>query len=59
MKAARLTDRSALITGASRGLGLATAVAFAREGADLWLVSREGAALALEKVAALDRDEQG
>jgi len=44
--AACLTNRSALITGASRGLGLATAVAFAREGADLWLVGRDGAALA-------------
>jgi NAD(P)-dependent dehydrogenase (short-subunit alcohol dehydrogenase family) len=46
VKAARLMNRSALITGASRGLGLATAVAFAREGADLWLVGRERAALA-------------
>jgi NAD(P)-dependent dehydrogenase (short-subunit alcohol dehydrogenase family) len=54
VNAARLTDRSALITGASRGLGLATAMAFAREGADLWLVGRDGAALveAAARVAA-------
>jgi NAD(P)-dependent dehydrogenase (short-subunit alcohol dehydrogenase family) len=54
VKAACLTNRSALITGASRGLGLATAVAFAREGADLWLVGRERTVLveAAARVAA-------
>jgi NAD(P)-dependent dehydrogenase (short-subunit alcohol dehydrogenase family) len=41
MSASRLTQRSALITGASRGLGLATALAFAREGADVVLVGRD------------------
>lgn len=55
MTAPRLTDRSALITGGSCGLGLATAVAFAREGADVCLVGRDGAALdeAAGRVAAV------
>jgi len=36
----RLEGKSALITGASRGIGHAVALAFAREGANLFLVSR-------------------
>ena len=38
--AGRLAGRLALITGASRGLGAATALAYAREGAHCVLVAR-------------------
>src|SRR5436190_24321604 len=45
-----LTGRKALVTGASRGIGQAIAVALAEHGADVALNSRN--AEALEKVAA-------
>jgi len=51
----RLEGKIALITGASRGLGRAVALAYAREGADLALCARGGAALesVAEKARAL------
>lgn len=45
-----LTGKTALVTGASRGIGAAIAVALARHGADVALISRSPEAL--EKVAA-------
>ncbi|MFB6312074.1 MAG: SDR family NAD(P)-dependent oxidoreductase [Salinirussus sp.] len=41
----RLDDRVALVTGASRGIGEAVAVAYAHAGADVALVARSGDAL--------------
>jgi len=40
----RLEDRVALVTGAAAGIGLETSLAFAREGARVVLVDRDGAA---------------
>lgn len=42
----RLTGKVAMITGASRGLGRAVALAYAQEGANLAICARDGAALA-------------
>src|SRR5450631_3906794 len=41
-----LKDKTVLVTGASKGIGLAAAHAFAREGCHLHLAARSGAALA-------------
>lgn len=41
----QLRDKVVLVTGAASGLGAATALACAREGARIWLVDRDGAGL--------------
>ena len=51
----RLAGQAALITGAARGIGLATARLFAREGADLALIDRDAEALR-DAAAAIARD---
>jgi NAD(P)-dependent dehydrogenase (short-subunit alcohol dehydrogenase family) len=52
-----LKGATVLITGASRGLGRAAALAFARAGANLVLNSRAGSARLLEETAALVREQ--
>ena len=54
----RLQGRTALITGASRGIGFAIAEAFARQGANLVLTATNEAGLASAKNA-LGRHEDG
>src|SRR3954466_5122915 len=53
-----MTDRVALVTGSSRGIGRSIAVALAREGADIavnYKGSREGAEATADEVRALGR----
>src|ERR1035437_3673795 len=49
----RLGGRSVLVTGGSKGIGLAIARGFASEGCNLWLVARSGNQL--EQAAAVIR----
>jgi NAD(P)-dependent dehydrogenase (short-subunit alcohol dehydrogenase family) len=53
----RLAGASVLITGASKGIGRAAALAFAAEGCDLHLAARDGAAL--NELAVALRDAYG
>ncbi|MEU0247472.1 SDR family oxidoreductase [Streptomyces sp. NPDC006235] len=52
----RLTDRTALVTGASRGIGRAVAVRLAREGALVAVHYATGAEAAAETVAAIEKE---
>lgn len=55
--AGRLAGKAAIITGAARGIGRATAVAFAREGADVMGIDIAGPVSATLDVAPADADE--
>ena len=57
MSGFRLDDRTALVTGASRGIGRAIAIAYAAAGADVALLARDAATLAevASEVTALGR----
>ncbi len=57
MSGFRLDDRTALVTGASRGIGRAIAIAYAAAGADVALLARDAATLAevASEVKALGR----
>lgn len=53
----RLADKRALVTGAQQGIGRATVLALAREGADVainWLDDRPAADRLAEEVEAMD-----
>jgi NAD(P)-dependent dehydrogenase (short-subunit alcohol dehydrogenase family) len=52
----RLDDRRALVTGGSKGLGFASAVALARAGADVTLIARTGPEVADAAAAIRDGD---
>ncbi|WP_299451501.1 SDR family NAD(P)-dependent oxidoreductase [uncultured Pigmentiphaga sp.] len=51
----RLASRSALVTGAARGIGFATAIRLAVEGAQVWIADRDAEALERACTAAGDR----
>ena len=55
----RLQDKVAIITGAAQGFGLAIALGYAREGAELYLHEFEENAAKLEEVAQKVRHESG
>ncbi|MEL4013881.1 SDR family NAD(P)-dependent oxidoreductase [Dryocola clanedunensis] len=52
----RLDNRRALVTGGSRGIGFAAAVALARAGAEVWIVARNAAQLREATDAAAQED---
>ncbi len=56
-KGGRLSGKAAIVTGAARGIGRATAVAFAREGADVLGIDIAGAVSATLEVTPATGDE--